>query len=112
MVEVSTKYLDKTETEGFEGNLVPYKRPDLDSVIWRYRAKLEGMKGYVRRSTKETNFELAKRKDKQELIKNTGKIKTNVEVNITYVRTTIQRYLKHISENKYYLDNSPRFSYV
>ena len=64
------------------------------------------MKGYVRRSTKETNFELAIRKAEQECIENTGNFKNNVEVNITYVRTAIQRYLKHISEKKYYIDNS------
>ena len=70
------------------------------------------MKGYVRKSTKETSFELAKRKAEQEFIENTGKFKNNVEVNITYVRTAIQRYLKHISEKKYYIDNSQRFRYV
>ena len=73
MVEEATKYLDKTEIEGFGGNLILYKRPDLDAVTWHYRAKIEGMKGYVRRSTKETNFELAKRKAEQEFIENTGK---------------------------------------
>ena len=57
MVEEATKYLDKTEIEGFGRNLILYKRPDLDAVTWHYRAKIEGMKGYVRRSTKETNFE-------------------------------------------------------
>ena len=112
MVEEATKYLDKTEIEGFGGNLILYKRPDLDAVTWHYRAKIEGIKGYVRRSTKETNFELAKRKAEQEFIENTGKFKNNVEVNITYVRTAIQRYLKHISEKKYYIDNSQRFRYV
>ena len=50
MVEEATKYLDKTEIEGFGGNLILYKRPDLDAVTWHYRAKIEGMKGYVRRS--------------------------------------------------------------
>ncbi len=112
MVEEAAKYLEKAEIEGFGGNLILYKRPDLDAVTWHYRAKIEGMKGYVRRSTKETNFELAKRKAEQEFIENTGKFKNNVEVNITYVRTAIQRYLKHISEKKYYIDNSQRFRYV
>ena len=96
MVEEATKYLDKTEIEGFGGNLILYKRPDLDAVTWHYRAKIEGMKGYVRRSTKETNFELAKRKAAQDYIDNTYKFKNKLEINVTYVRTAIQRYLKHI----------------
>ena len=64
------------------------------------------MKGYVRRSTKETNFELAKRKAEQDYIDNTYKFKNKLEVNVTYVRAPIQNYLKHISEKKYYIDNS------
>ena len=67
------------------------------------------MKGYVRRITKETNFELAKRKAEQDYIDNTYKFKNKLEVNVTYVRTAIQNYLKHISEKKYYIDNSQRF---
>ena len=67
---------------------------------------------YVRRSTKETNFELAKRKAEQDYIDNTYKFKNKLEVNVTYVRTAIQNYLKHISEKKYYIDNSQRFRYV
>ena len=66
MVENTNQYLEKTEIEGFGGNLFLYKRlenANADSKdIWHYRAKIVGMKGYVRRSTKETNFELAKRK--------------------------------------------------
>ena len=42
MVEEATKYLDKTEIEGFGGNLILYKRPDLDAVTWHYRAKMVG----------------------------------------------------------------------
>ena len=55
------------------------------------------MKGYVRKSTKDTSFELGKPKAEQEFIKNTGKSKNNLEVNKTYVRTAIPRYLKHTS---------------
>ena len=77
MVENTNQYLEKTEIEGFGGNLFLYKRlenANADSKdIWHYRAKIVGMKGYVRRSTKETNFELAKRKAEQDYIDNTGK---------------------------------------
>ena len=47
MVEEATKYLDKTEIEGFGGNLILYKRPDLDAFTWHYRAKIEGMKAML-----------------------------------------------------------------
>ena len=53
------------------------------------------MKGYVRKSTQETNFKLAKRKAEQEFIENAGEYKKNAEVNITYVRTAIPRFLKY-----------------
>ena len=65
MVENTNEYLEKTEIEGFGGNLFLYKRlenANADSKdIWHYRAKIVGMKGYVRSNTKETNFALAKR---------------------------------------------------
>ena len=61
MVENTNQYLEKIEIEGFGGNLFLYKRlenANADSKdIWHYRAKIVGMKGYIRRSTKETNFE-------------------------------------------------------
>ena len=56
MVENTNQYLEKTEIEGFGGNLFLYKRlenANADSKdIWHYRAKIVGMKGYVRRSNK------------------------------------------------------------
>ena len=81
MVENTNQYLEKTEIEGFGGNLFLYKRlenANADSKdIWHYRAKIVGMKGYVRRSTKETNFELQNvRLNKITLI-----IRTNLKTN-------------------------------
>ena len=81
MVENTNQYLEKTEIEGFGGNLFLYKRlenANADSKdIWHYRAKIVGMKGYVRRSTKETNFELQNvRLNKITLIIHTN-LKTN-----------------------------------
>ena len=59
---MTTKYLDRHEVEGYEGNLILYKRADLkNEKVWHNRTKLEDKKDYVRRSTKETFFELAKR---------------------------------------------------
>ena len=48
MVENTNQYLEKTEIEGFGGNLFLYKRienANADSKdIWHYRAKIVGMK--------------------------------------------------------------------
>ena len=56
MVENTNQYLEKTEIEGFGGNLFLYKRlenANADSKdIWHYRAKIVGMKGQVRENTK------------------------------------------------------------
>ena len=94
MVENTNQYLEKTEIEGFGGNLFLYKRlenANADSKdIWHYRAKIVGMKGYVRRSTKETNFELAKRKAEQDYIDNTYKFKNKLE-------KWIDNHINHIS---------------
>ena len=40
------------------GSLVLYKRTELDVDIWHYRAKIEGKKGYIRRSTKKNKQEI------------------------------------------------------
>ena len=52
-----SKYVDRVDMPIMgTGSLMLYKRPELDADIWHYRAKIEGKKGYIRRSTKETNL--------------------------------------------------------
>lgn len=81
MVENTNQYLEKTEIEGFEGYLFLYKRlenANADSKdIWHYRAKIVGMEGCVRRSTKRltSNWQNV-RLNKIRLIINTN-LKTN-----------------------------------
>ena len=42
MVENTNQYLEKTEIEGFGGNLILFNRHDLDAVTLHYRAKMVG----------------------------------------------------------------------
>ena len=41
-----TKYIDRTEIEGFGDKLFIYKRADLNNDVWHYRAKINGEKNY------------------------------------------------------------------
>ena len=109
-----TKYLDRQEVEGYEGNLFLYKRADLkNDKVWHYRAKLVGKKDYVRRSTKETVFELAKRKATEDYREHEYKHKNNMETNIVYVRNAINKFFdsiknsnKHTIQRQKYIKNT------
>ena len=52
MVENTNQDLEKTEIEGFGGNLFLCKRFENANAgskdLWHYRAKIVGIKGYVR----------------------------------------------------------------
>ena len=109
-----TKYLDKQEIEGYEGKLILYKRADLkNDKVWHYRAKLVGKKDYVRRSTKEAVFELAKRKATEDYREHEYKHKNNMETNIVYVRNAINKFFdsiknsnKHTIQRQKYIKNT------
>ena len=49
-----TKYYELTEVEGFDGRLFVYKRT-VDANVWNFRANIDGVRGYIRRSTKQAN---------------------------------------------------------
>jgi len=100
-----TKYLDKHYVEGYEGKLMLYRRDDLkNNNYWHYRAKLDGKRDYIRRSTKETVFELAKRKAALEYREHEYKHNNNMQTNIVYVRNAIKKYFEYISNsNKFTL---------
>ena len=53
-----TKYYELTEVEGFDGRLFVYKRT-VDANVWNFRANIDGVRGYIRRSTKQANLTLA-----------------------------------------------------
>ena len=58
---MDSKYKDATEVEGFGTELILFRRSDLGNDVWHFRANIPGVRGYIRRSTKETELALAKR---------------------------------------------------
>lgn len=52
-------YKDATEIAGFGTELILYKRADLTSDAWWFRARIDGRRGYIRRSTKQQDLTLA-----------------------------------------------------
>ena len=51
-----TEYIDLRG----DGRIVLYQRPNLKNPRWEVRISVSGHAGYIRKSTKETNFRLAK----------------------------------------------------
>ena len=91
-----SKYVDRVDIPIMgTGSLMLYKRPELDAGIWHYRAKVEDKKGYIRRSTKETNLELAKRVADDEFRRYKTYVEDDREVNTTYVRNAITKYFSY-----------------
>lgn len=58
-VHTMSQYKDATAIPGFGSELILYKRADLASQAWWFRANIQGRRGYIRRSTKETELPLA-----------------------------------------------------
>jgi integrase len=54
-----SQYKDATEIPGFGPELILYKRADLASNAWWFRANIQGRRGYIRRSTRETELPVA-----------------------------------------------------
>ena len=54
-------YVDRYDVPATNNQLVLYKRSDLDSDAWWFRAKIDGRKGYIGRSTREHERVLAER---------------------------------------------------
>ena len=92
-----SKYVDRVHIPIVDsGSLMLYKRPGLDANIWHYRAKVEGKNGYIRRSAKKTNLELAKRITDNEFRRYKTYVEGDREVNITYLRNAITKYFSYI----------------
>jgi integrase len=56
---MSEYYRDKIESAVYGSRLLLYKRSDTPNDTWWFRAKVEGHKGYVRRSCRTSNAEIA-----------------------------------------------------
>jgi len=76
---MSTKYYDTTEVEGFEDKLFVNRRT-ADAEVWAYRANIEGVRGYIRRTTNEKDLTLAKAEAKKQFIELVGRQKQNLSV--------------------------------
>ena len=107
-----TKYLEATYIEGYDNKLMLHKRADLYAKTWHYRAKIEGKKGYIRRSTKETNLELAKRLAFDEFSRYKTYVEDDREVNIVYVRNAVTKYFSYIEGLKKYEKKQQRVTYI
>ena len=108
-----SQYVDRVDMPIMgTGSLMLYKRPELDADIWHYRAKIEGKKGYIRRSTKETNLELAKRVADDEFRRYKTYVEDDREVNIVYVRNAITKYFSYIEGLKKYENKQQRVTYI
>lgn len=110
-----TKYLDRIDLDVLgSGSLMLYKRDDLkDNDVWHYRAKIEGKVGYLRRSTKETNVDIAKRIADDEFRRYKTRVEDNKPTNIIYVRNAITKFFDSLKnsnkttiERQQYLKNT------
>tara|TARA_B100000965_G_C19600354_1_gene762250 strand:+ start:2768 stop:4210 length:1443 start_codon:yes stop_codon:yes gene_type:complete len=107
-----TKYLEATYIEGYDNKLMLHKRADLDAKTWHYRAKIQGKKDYVRRSTKQTDFALAKQVAQKEYRDAEYKFLNGLETNITYVRNAINKYFEHLDSSKEWQEKQTRLTYI
>ena len=96
-----TKYLDRIDLDVLgSGSLMLYKRDDLkDNDVWHYRAKIEGKVGYLRRSTKETNVDIAKRIADDEFRRYKTRVEDNKPTNIIYVRNAITKFFDSLKNS-------------
>ena len=58
-LQMTNYYKDRTESAIYGSRLLIFKRIDLKSDSWWFRATIDGHKGYVRRSCKTSNKEIA-----------------------------------------------------
>lgn len=103
-------YLDRTEVRGFGDELILYKRADLNVETWWYRAKIEGHKGYIRRSTKETELAFAERKARDAYIKLLGKSEAGLQLNVKLVRNVVKDWFAELKNRK--LKTEQRYKYM
>lgn len=103
-------YIDKTPIAGFEEKLILYKRDDVATDNWYYRAKIDGVKDYIRRSTKTSNLDLAKAEAVKQYTELLGKKAANVSLNVIRVRNAAEKWLKEMDEQE--LKQKTRRTYI
>ncbi len=73
------KYYELTEVGGFDGRLFVYKRA-VDANVWAFRANIDGVRGYVRRTTKQVELPLAIAEVKKNYIELVGRQRQNLTI--------------------------------
>ena len=93
-------YVDRYDVPATNNQLVLYKRSDLDSDAWWFRAKIEGRKGYIRRSTRETERVLAERVATDEWLNLRQKHGAGLSLTVKLVRDVIDDFLEEMTVTK------------
>lgn len=96
---MATKYFELTEVEGFDGRLFVYKRT-ADANVWAFRANIDGVRGYIRRSTKQVDFILAVAEAKKHYIELVGRQRQNLTIKQQKFDEVFQIWLKEAKKRK------------
>ena len=110
-----SQYKDATEIPGFGSELILYKRADLTSDAWWYRARIRGRRGYIRRSTRETDVVLAMSHAKQSYFQLMGLQDQGLELGKRKVSELAKRFftaLKDTSVNTGPQKSAQRIKYI
>ena len=99
-----SQYKDATEIPGFGSELILYKRAYLTSDAWWYLARIKGCRGYIRRSTRETDVVLAMSHAKQSYFHLMGRQDQRLELGKRKVSELAKRFLLHWKISQRILD--------
>lgn len=92
-------YKDATSIDGFGSELILFKRKDLQSDVWWYRANIPGVRGYIRRSTKETELVIAKRVASTAYHNLLGQKSAGLKLGKKKVSEIVQKWFEHLDAN-------------
>ena len=93
-----SRYKAATEIVGFGTELILYKRADLTSEAWWFRARVKGRRGYIRRSTKEIDIVLAMSVAKQSYFQLMGRQDQGLELGKRKVGELVKRYFSALKD--------------
>lgn len=93
-------YIDRYDVPATNNQLVLYKRSDLDSDAWWFRTKIDGRKGYIRRSTREHERVLAERLAIEEWHNLRMKHGAGLSLTVKLVRDVIDDFLNEMTVTK------------
>lgn len=103
-------YKDATSIDGFGSELILFKRKDLQSDVWWYRANIPGVRGYIRRSTKETELVIAKRVASTAYHNLLGQKSAGLKLGKKKVSEIVQKWFEHLDANN--LKQPTRLQYM